>query len=202
MVNQGHWSHREDHLDRLLGGASLLGWEVAWLPDSLLELGDWFASVALAACRLVLRPRALSVRLEVPPLPLSPYRLLSLPHPLGDCRSDPRAAAKGLLGPWDIQVREFAQAQGADDTLLFWPDGTLAETAIAAVAALKGDRLILPPHRGRVRSISEDRDLPSWAAVRGLRLEYSSLQLGDLAGCQLWCMNTVRGVWQAEVVQT
>ncbi len=123
-------------------------------------------------------------------------------HPLGDLRGDTASAVKGLKGPWDFEVRHIAQANQADDALLLWPDGSIVETSLAAIGMEKGDRLILPPPWGRVKSIAEARDLPLWAQSRGLRIEFSPILLEEVSGGPLWCMNAVRGVWQAEIVQS
>lgn len=146
-------------------------------------------------------PDAVSIRLEAVPAAFSMCRLLSMAHPLGDIRGEATAALKGLLGPWDIQARQHALARLADDALLLWPDGTIAETAIAAIGLEVEGRLRMPPKEGRVSSITEEQELPLWARSRGLDIRYGPIGLDEVSGGRLWCMNAVRGLWQAEVVQ-
>lgn len=130
-----------------------------------------------------------------------PYRLIPLPHPLGDVRDNPRTAHKGILGDWDIQVRNQAHEGHAEDALLLWPDGTLAETAIASIGLQVGGDLFLPPLKGRVESITEALELQLWASAQGFALQRRPIALTEVSGGQLWCMNALRGLWQAEVVQ-
>lgn len=122
-------------------------------------------------------------------------------HPLGDIRDNEKAAHKGLLGTWDIQMRNLALERRADDVLLLWPDGSIAETTFAAVGLQIQNRLLLPPPEGRVSSITEAVELPLWAMAHGLAIQQRPLALDEVSTGQLWCMNAVRGLWQAEVVQ-
>ena len=87
------------------------------------------------------------------------------------------------------------------ETLLLWPDGTLAETSIAAIGLRLNDKLLLPPLEGRVSSITEAFELPLWAISKGLSVQRRPIRLDEVSGGQLWCMNALRGLWQAEVVQ-
>ncbi len=197
-LQESHWGW---HLGRLQSGAACLGWEVSWLGSAESEITAWISTSGFGAGRLQLLPDVISIRLESIPVLGPSYRLLPLAHPLGDIRNDARAGLKGLLGPWDIQTRNHAQEKWADDALLFWPDGTIAETAMAAVGLqLKGE-LLVPPPEGRVSSITEAVDLPAWAASRGLAVRRRPIHLKEVTAGQLWCMNAMRGLWQAEVVQ-
>ena len=201
MDGQGlYWNN---HMTRLQMGAIGLGWDVAWLNSKEPEIAAWILTAEMAACRLQLFPDAISVRLEAIPDRFSSCRLLPMPHPLGDIRGDAKATLKGLLGAWDIQARNEAHAHEslADDALLFWPDGTLAETSIAAIGLQLNDKLLLPPLEGRVSSITEAFALPLWAMAHEFAVQRRPIRLDEVSGGQLWCMNAVRGLWQAEVVQ-
>ncbi len=123
-----------------------------------------------------------------------------MPHPMGDLRPDPLARHKGLSGPWRPQVLSEAWRQGAEDALLLWPDGTLAESAIATVALERDEFLILPPAEGRVASVAERMDLPRWAEERGWRMQHAPIVLADCARGQLWCLNALRGLWPATLL--
>ena len=193
-----HWSR---HLTRLHLGALNLEWDVCWLDEMEPEIEAWIATTETAVCRLQLFPDAISIRLEAIPEHFSNFQLLTMPHPLGDIRADSMAAHKGLLGTWDIQARNRAQAMLADDSLLLWPDGTIAETSIATLGLQLRDKLLLPPLEGRVAGITEAIELPFWAMSRGLEVKHRPIHLDEVSGGQLWCMNAVRGLWQAEVVQ-
>ena len=200
-VTKGRLVHWEQHLARLSEGAARLGWDISWMDEIRVSAEAWVSSVGTAACRIHLHERAISIRLESLPEVISPYHLRPMEHPLGDLRKDEASAFKGLKGAWDFEVRQIVLANGADDALLLWPDGSIAETALAAVGMQKGQRMVLPPPEGRVKSIAEAWDLPLWTRSQGLRIEYSPLHLDEVSGGLLWCMNAVRGVWQAEVVQ-
>lgn len=165
------------------------------------HLMAWIYQAGTAACRMQLFPDALSVRLEAMPDPHPPYRLIPLPHPLGDVRENPRALHKGILGDWDVQVRNQAYENHAEDALLLWPDGTLAETAIASIGLQACGDFFLPPLEGRVGSLTEALELPLWASDHGFALRRRPIALAEVSGGQLWCMNALRGLWQAEVVQ-
>jgi len=151
------------------------------------------------ALRLVLHPEAarLSAHLELLPIVPQPYRLKALPHPLQARRQETVIVHKGLAGPWSQAVLSAAREAGAEDALLLWNDGTLAETAIASVALERGDLLVVPPPQGRVASLAERLDLPDWAHSRGLRLKVDSLSLASVREGRLWCMNALRGIWPA-----
>lgn len=194
--------HLEAHFGRLQAGAALLGHAAPWLPGVQAELRAWLVEVLQggeAALRLVLHPDRgiLLARLEPLPAAPDPCRLVPMPHPLWNRRLDPAAPHKGLTGPWPSEAWAEARRRGGEDALLLWPDGTLAETAIAAVALETGDALTLPPPEGRVASLAERLDLPRWAAARGLRVVVAPIPFGGAACGRLWCMNALRGIWPA-----
>lgn len=200
-IVDGQGLYWNSHMTRLQMGAIGLGWDVAWLNGKEPEIAAWILTAGMAACRLQLFPDAISVRLEAIPDPFVSCRLLAMPHPMGDIRGDAKAALKGILGTWDIQARNQAHEKPADDALLLWPDGTLAETSIAAIGLQLNDKLLLPPLEGRVSSITEAFELPLWAISKGLSVQRRPIRLDEVSGGQLWCMNALRGLWQAEVVQ-
>lgn len=187
------------HLDRLDAGLRFLGQPGDWLKEAFEGALDR-APDGLLRLRAAAPLRVLLARWEALPVLSAPYRLLAAPHPLGDLRRDPRAAQKGLLGGWSAAALAQARAGGAEDLLCLWPDGSLAETAISAVAVVGGGRLRLPPRAGRVASLAEARDLPAWASARGLEPAWEPIPLGEAFGKQLLCFNAVRGVWQADLL--
>lgn len=194
----------EAHLERLHAGASALGRHPSWLVEAAEELRYWLGRHAApeAALRLELHLdlQLLDARLEPLPHSATPYRLAPLPHPMGDLRPDPLALHKGLSGPWRPQALSEAWRRGAEDVLLLWPDGTLAESAIATVALERDGWLLLPPAEGRVASVAERLDLPAWAEGRGWTLHRTPIALEDCAGGQLWCVNALRGLWPAALL--
>ena len=176
-------------------------WVLAQQPD----LAGWLESgnpPDEAALRLVLHPVAglLSAQLEPPPAAPQPCRLAWLPHPMAARRHDPTVRHKGLAGPWGRDVLAQASWLGAQDALLHWPDGTLAETAMAAVAIEVAGDLLVPPVEGRVTSLTERLDLPEWAESRGLRIVTTRLTLPLAAEGRVWCMNALRGFWPATLL--
>jgi branched-subunit amino acid aminotransferase/4-amino-4-deoxychorismate lyase len=204
-VGRGEAKHLEAHLARLEAGATALGESAPWLLDLVSPLREWVSETASgedAALRLRLVSGAgqLEARLETLPTVPSPYRVVPMPHPLQGRRSAPAVIHKGLSGPWSGEVLAAARRQNAEDALLLWSDGTLAETAIAAVALDVDGILWLPPAEGRVASLAERLDLPAWAEARSLRLKTSDIPLEWVARGQLWCLNAVRGIWPTEVV--
>ena len=204
-VSQGQPRHLAAHLARLQAGAVALGQPAPWVYGLQKKLLEWLqAEIPMgdAALRLVLHPTArfCTARLEPLPVTHSPYRLVLMPHPLNDGRSDPKASHKGLSGPWSAATRVEAQRLGGDDALLLWPDGTLAETAIAAVGLEVNGTLLLPPSEGRVASLAERLDLPDWAAGRGLRIEAAPIPRSRVGEGRLWCLNALRGIWPASLL--
>jgi branched-subunit amino acid aminotransferase/4-amino-4-deoxychorismate lyase len=121
-------------------------------------------------------------------------------HPLTEGRSDPKAPHKGLSGPWSAATRAEAQQLGGEDALLLWPDGTLAETAIAAVGLEVNGAFLLPSPEGRVASLAKRLDLPAWAAGRGLRIEVAPIPRSRMPEGRLWCLNALRGIWPASLL--
>jgi len=204
-VLQGRPRHLEAHLHRLKAAAQASGDAAEWLEDIKGDLITWLESSngrAEAALRLVLHPqrRLLAASLEPLPTASQPYRLRLMPHPLGPRRAEPILTHKGLAGAWDLGVMAEARVLGADDALLHWPDGSLAETAIAAIALECAGILVVPPPQGRVASLAEQLDLPAWAGTRGLRIEARDIPGSEAHVGQLWCMNALRGIWQAVVL--
>ena len=193
-LEQGRLLLAEAHLARLLAAMP----ETApWLPSAFDAAHAALPRDGTGLVRLALTPgaRRLVVALEpLPPTP-APYRLRPLPHPLPP---HPGGRAKGLDGPWSKAMLARAQAAGAEDALLHWPDGTLAETAIAAVVLVRGTEALVPPPGGRVLSLGERHLLPAWARDRGLQVREAAVRLEDVATGTLWCVNAVRGLWQAE----
>jgi branched-subunit amino acid aminotransferase/4-amino-4-deoxychorismate lyase len=201
----GHPRHLEAHFQRLEAGAVALGQPVAWLQGILGELRDWLVFSTQggdSALRLVLDPGEgfLSARIEsLPQVPQS-YRLVLIMHPLWNRQTDPTVIHKGLAGPWELQVLATARGLGADDALLQWPDGSLAETAIASVGVETDGVLMVPPLQGRVASLTERLELPDWARFRGLRIETKAMPLLSARRGQIWCMNALRGIWPATLL--
>lgn len=195
-VERGHIRHGEAHLERLAASAAAEGRSAAWLVTECEALTAWVAGAwrdPVEALRLRLQGDRLWAWLEPLPGTPDPYRLRLHPHPLGSPSGHPLAPHKGLLGFWGARTLQAVQAGGADDALLHWPDGTLAETAIASIALEVGGELWLPPREGRVASLAERLDLPAWAGGRALRIR--AFRAGDLERGELWCFNAVRGVW-------
>jgi branched-subunit amino acid aminotransferase/4-amino-4-deoxychorismate lyase len=203
-VFEGIPRHLEAHLRRLEEGARSMGLEVPWLASLPAGILAWLQEEASGkrALRLALHPAQgrLEATLEPLPAPPTPCPLLLLPHPLGARRGDPRLVHKGLAGPWGGAPLQAARQAGAADALLTWPDGTLAETTMAAVAMEAGGVLRLPPQRGRVASLAERLEFPSWAAARGLPIRYEDIPLPELREGSLWCMNALRGIWPAALL--
>jgi branched-subunit amino acid aminotransferase/4-amino-4-deoxychorismate lyase len=204
-VRQGHPCHLAAHLARLQAGAVMLGQPSSWVEGRQEELREWLHSATHerdAALRLVLHPAAscFTARLEPLPSTPSPYRLVPLPHPLNEGRSNPQAPHKGLSGPWSAAVRAEAHRLGGEDALLLWPDGTLAETAIAAVGLEVTGFLLVPPPEGRVASLAERLDLPAWCEARGLRIVVAPIPASRVTEGRLWCMNALRGIWSSSLL--
>ena len=202
-VHGGAPRHLAAHLLRLAAGASALGQPVDWLLDLQAEIEIWLAEKAVPGVGLALRmvlhldQGLLAARLEPLPAPPQPYRLAVMAHPLGARRADPLVPHKGLSGPWWVEVLGAVRPLGVEDALLLWPDGTLAETAIASVGVELAGTLTLPPAQGRVASLAERLDLPSWAETRHLKLVVAGMSLAQARQGQVWCMNALRGIWPA-----
>lgn len=197
--------HLEAHIERLEAGAKALGQPVDWLGGLRSDLVAWLEQAVgteEAALRLVLDPGAalLSARLEPLPTAPRPCPLALLPHPLGARRLDPTLRHKGLGGPWGKDLLAQAQGLGAQDALLQWPDGSLAETSMAAVGIERGGVFWVPPPEGRVASLAERLELPGWAQARGLRIETAVLPPALAINGQVWCMNALRGFWPATLL--
>lgn len=195
-VERGRIRHLHAHLERLMTSAAAKGGAAPWAMDEADAIAEWVAGSApepAQALRLRLQGRQLWGLLEpLPELP-SPYRLRLTPHPHGIPSREPLAPHKGLLGVWNTAPLDGAKATGAHDALLFWPDGTLVETAIASVALEVDGELWLPPLEGRVASLAERLDLPEWAGTRKIRIR--AFDAADLHRGRLWCFNAVRGIW-------
>ena len=195
----GQAVYREAHLRRLKVALASLGSSCDWL-DAAFQAALAGAADGILRLRLLPGSAVLLHRLEPwRPAP-TPYRLVPLRHPLGDLRENQAARHKGLLGNWSAAALALARAHGADDVLCLWPDGTLAETAIASIALIDPESLRVPPPAGRVASIAEGEELPRWAAAHGLSLHQAPIPLAEIAGSRLLCFNAVRGVWHAEIL--
>lgn len=185
----------EAHRERLRAWAPGSAWfDPAFdqLLDTFLEGGDGVLRI-----RLDEPGRQLWAHWEPLPETPQPYHLVIRAHPLTQALA-PRI--KGMDGAWSAPVLEDARRSGAADALLVWPDGSVAETAIAAVALQVGNELWCPPPAGRVASLAEQHLLPRWADARDLRLGLKPIPLERLGTAPLWCFNAVRGVWPAEVI--
>ncbi len=198
--------HPQAHGRRLAAALDALGIETSWLAPALEEAWAWAGSRGAGpepmALRLWVEPgrRCLGARVEpLPPTP-SPYRLVPLEPPCADRRGPPPAPHKGRLGRWGGEARERARARGAEDALLLWPDGAVAETAIAALGLEEGGRLRLPAPEGRVRSLAEFLDLPGWADERNWEVAVSPFSFQEARRGRLWCFNALRGLWPAETL--
>ena len=195
-VERGVIRHLHAHLERLITSAAAMGEAAPWVIAEADAITEWVAEMSPGsdgALRLRVHGNQLWALLEpLPELP-SPYQLRLLPHPHGIPSRQPLAPHKGLLGIWNTAPLNEAKAAGAHDALLFWPDGTLVETAIASIALEVDGELRLPPLEGRVASLAERLDLPEWAGQRKIRIQ--AFDPGELHRGQLWCLNAVRGVW-------
>ena len=207
-LEAGFPRHEQAHRERLRAGLLALGASEDWLDAALDQALEWARRQAhgapLLALRWVADPRTntLHARLEAIPQMIQPYTLMPLRHPISTETERSLAPHKGCLGLWNVETLAEAQTKGAQDALLHRADLTVVETAIAAVARLEGRRLFLPPMEGRVRSIAELWDLPTWADERGWELISAPISLQEARQGQLWCFNALRGLWPAECLQT
>lgn len=195
-VEAGEARHLETHLKRLATSAAAAGTAADWLPAEAPALREWIKGSArepLEVLRLRLHGSELWALMEPFVALPSPYRVRIAPHPLGAPGLHPLAPHKGLMGSWNLEALRSAQAIGAEDALLYWPGGTLVETAIASIALETGGELWLPPLEGRVASLAERLDVPVWAGEKPIRIQ--AFQAADLERGQLWCFNAVRGIW-------
>lgn len=204
-VVQGSPRYLEAHLRRLEAGALASGQPVAWLLGLQRALEVWLAAEVPsedAALHLVLDPGHgwVSARLEPLPVAPRPYRLVVLSHPLGGRQADPTVVHKGLAGPWALDILTTVRQHGAEDALLLWPDGSLAETAIASVGIEFAGSLWIPHAPGRVASLTERLELPAWAASRNLQITMAEVPLSLARQGQVWCMNALRGIWPADLL--
>lgn len=195
-VEQGRIRHFQAHLERLVTSAAAKGEPATWVLGEAEAIAAWVGAMAkepAGALRLRLHGNQLWALLEaIPPVPSS-YRLRLMPHPLETPARHPLAPHKGLLGVWNLAPLDEARASGADDALFFWPDGTLAETAIASIALEVEGSLWIPPVEGRVASLAERLELPEWAGARKIRSR--GFSAAETAGGRLWCFNALRGMW-------
>lgn len=194
-IQDGRLLLEASHRDRLQASAPT----AAWLPEAFRELLEALVPGGDGVLRIRLDEggrQLWGLREPLPEMP-QPYLLIPRPHPLA--RGD-RPRVKGIDGAWSSALLAEARALGAADALLLWPDGTVAETAIAAVAVEAAGALVLPGAPGRVASLAEACWLPDWAQARGLALRREDLPFATLRGAKLWCLNAVRGVWPAELL--
>jgi branched-subunit amino acid aminotransferase/4-amino-4-deoxychorismate lyase len=204
-IHRGRPVRLDAHLARLMAGAAAMGTPAEWTESLADAICDWIGGSMPyqdSALRLVLHPGFRLLMACLGPLPTTPepYRLAVLPHPLGERRSDPLLVHKGVSGPWWESILEQSRGLGADDAVLVWPDGSLAETAIASLGVEVDDKLWVPLAEGRVAGIAERLDLPVWAEARGLEIRTGPIHLERLAGGRLWCMNALRGIWPATLL--
>ncbi|HXC17014.1 MAG TPA: aminotransferase class IV [Holophagaceae bacterium] len=195
-VERGLIRHLPAHLERLMTSAAAKGEAAPWVMAEADAIAAWAAAKChepAEALRLRLHGHQLWALLEPLPEQPSPYRLRLMPHPHGIPSRHPLAPHKGLLGIWNTAPLNGAKSAGAHDALLFWPDGTLVETAIASIALEVDGELWLPPLEGRVASLAERLDLPEWAGPRRIRIQ--AFDAPQMHHGQLWCFNAVRGVW-------
>jgi branched-subunit amino acid aminotransferase/4-amino-4-deoxychorismate lyase len=195
-MEPGRIRHFHAHLERLMTSAAAREEAAPWVMGEADAIEAWALDARpgdTGILRLRLHGNQLWALLEPLMEPPNPYRLRLLPHPLETPSRHPLAPHKGLMGVWNAAPLEEAKSAGAHDALLFWPDGTLAETAIASIALEMGEELWLPPAEGRVASLAERLDLPEWAGSRKLRIQAFTAE--DLHRGRLWCFNAVRGVW-------
>lgn len=200
-VELGLIRHLHAHLERLMTSAAAKGEAAPWLMTEADAIAEWVAGASpesAGTLRLRLHGKQLWALLEPLPELSSPYRLRLMPHPHGVPSRHPLAPHKGLLGVWNAAPLNGAKAAGAHDALLFWPDGTLVETAIASIALEADGELWLPPLEGRVASLAERLDLPEWAGQRKIRIQ--AFDATELHRGQLWCFNAVRGVWSGTLL--
>jgi branched-subunit amino acid aminotransferase/4-amino-4-deoxychorismate lyase len=146
--------------------------------------GRWFPRLeAYPGCRLALwlrpaPPPATEARLWVPPEP------------------DPRRRPE-VKGP-DLRLlaalRAEARSYGADDALLWAPDGTVLEAAHAALLWWRDGVLCAPdPRLPTLPSVTRSL-LLGMAAERGVTVRRERIHLHDLDGLEVWAVNALHGV--------
>lgn len=126
------------------------------------HLGRWFPRIEAHGGQLYLRVR--------PAPELRTTTVLYLPD-----YPDPRRCPR-IKGP-DVQVlaqmREEARSHGADDALLYSPDGFVSEAANSAVGWWEGDALFIPEHLDQLPSVTvaETAELMGTIHRRPIHLE-------------------------------
>ena len=163
-----NWHH---HCARF-GHADFMAAVRAVLPGE----GEWFPRVEKHGSALYLRLR--------PAPPLRTQTVLWVP-PTPDPRREPTVKGPDLavLG----ELRAQAQAHGADDALLWTPDGLVAEGAHCALAWEEDGRLMVPEH---------PRQLPSTtvAGTRELRdVGTRPITVEELQTFPVWAGSALHG---------
>jgi branched-subunit amino acid aminotransferase/4-amino-4-deoxychorismate lyase len=109
---------------------------------------------------------------------------------------DPRQCPT-LKGP-DLTVltelRQRANEAGADDALLYLTDGTVLETAHAALLWWRGPVLCLPDQRLPILSSITVELLVEHTHHRGVTVRYERCHLAELAGLTVWTANALHGL--------
>ncbi len=134
-----------------------------------------------AALRLWLRPA---------PAPSATSVLWLPPEP--DPRTLPRTKGPDLACL--SALREKAAEAGADDALLYAPDGTVLETAHAALVWWRDGTLCLPCPELPVLPSVTVRLLAELAAENGTPVRHERARLSQLPGRRVWTANALHGV--------
>lgn len=191
LVEQGRARGLTLHRERFFQGCEDTCREVAADVDEffgavagvLPRSGRWFPRVEAyeSSLRLWLRPapalRAQTV-VWIPPLP------------------DPRLRPR-LKGP-DLELlgrlRDSAGAMGADDALLWAPDGTALETAHSALVWWRNGVLYLPRQDLPVLSSVTVALLLDLADRAGIGVERGACSVSELGNVEAWTANALHGL--------
>ncbi|MCU1414319.1 MAG: hypothetical protein JWN80_1659 [Microbacteriaceae bacterium] len=177
--------HRERFLDAVTDSSDARAfWDaaIAAIPDT----DDWFPRVELQ-----LRGDGLLFvfRLRSAPDLSRSIRLVTAD---GDPRRSPltKGPDTGVLSA----LRTVAQQRGADDAVILSPDGSVVETASAALLWWRGDALCAPsPELARVDSVTA-RSVITLATALGIDILYESVTPAELDGLEIWSLNALHGI--------
>lgn len=165
---------------------------------ALPRTGTWFPCFELRAVEQAAReaPGRRELVLRVRPAPALRETLALATHD----GLDPRRAPH-LKGP-DLDrltaVRTAAQDRGADDAVLLDGTGAVAETATANLVWWRGETLVAPePAIPQLPGVTRAA-LRALALAHGVEVRPGRATPGDLAGCELWALNSLHGIRRVE----
>jgi len=192
LVEDGKVRSYQLHQDRFQRG----------IRDKAPELEDSLEPFLSQALALIPRTGRYFPRIEIQEGPVFVFMLREAPEQLGPATlwtypyPDPRKdlSTKGPELATGVELRDLAQAQGADEAILLNEHGEISEGALSSLVWWRGDVLCAPGNEIPWLESVTRTEIFQIAESMGIKTRFEHAIPEELIGLELWLLSSLQGI--------